>query len=291
MKSVTTSIAIGEPFACPHDSLYQALVESAAKQPEHPAMIFYQTQISYQNLLQQVEQFSAFLASKGVVKGDRVAIMLPNCPQYVIAFYACARMGAVVVQVNPMYVPREVEFTVQDAGAKVLVVYDPLYATLHEQEWVQHLSSVVTVSFAAGTDGDAGGNVTAWERMLQTDVPVPAAAEIDPAEDVAVLQYTGGTTGRSKGAMLTHRNLVANAWQSIQILGGNAIKPEDKILSVIPLVHVYGMSICMNMAIFCGSTMVILPRFQLEEVLQTIKTHQPRFFPGVPTMYVAIANH
>ncbi|MGB8956484.1 MAG: long-chain fatty acid--CoA ligase [Tumebacillaceae bacterium] len=287
----TISRSVGQDFDCPAQSLFQALAETAAKYPEHNAIYFYNHTVTYQTLLAQVTKLSAYLYEKGVRSGDRIGIMLPNCPHYVVAFYAAARLGAIVVQVNPMYTPREVEYTLADSGAKALVVMDRLYAAFSKTDFVKALDSLVLVSLAPNADLEIPANGVAFQQALQEDLPIPALAVVDPAEDVAVLQYTGGTTGRSKGAMLTHRNLIANAWQSIDMLGGESISAEDKILAVIPLFHVYGMSVAMNMALFTGAGMILLPRFDVEEVLQAIKTHQPRLYPGVPTMYVAIANH
>jgi len=289
--SYAASESKGQPFECPAYSLYESLEAAAARLPESPALFFYQHAVSYGQLLQGVAQMSAVLYEQGVRRGDRVAIMLPNCPQYVIAFYAAMRLGAVVVQVNPMYVAREVEYTLVDSGAKVLVVLDRLYAGLASLDALNRLAQVLLVSFGPAPELAQPTNAVPWNAAMTTALRIPEAAAVDPAEEVAVLQYTGGTTGRSKGAMLTHRNLVANAWQSIQVLGADAYRPGDKILAAAPLFHVYGMSVGMNISIMTGCAMVLVPRFEMEEVLQMIKAHAPRFFPGVPTMYVAIAHH
>jgi len=281
----------GHSFECPPYSLFEGLMQTVGKYPERPAMYFYQNTMPFAMLAKAVTQVSAFLYAQGVRKGDRVGIMLPNCPHYVIAFYACMRIGAVVVQINPMYVPREVAYTLQDADAKALVVLDRLYAKLAPTDDVRALAATLVVSLGGEADLDPTSNASAWDDVMQTPYPIPEPAGIVPEEDLAVLQYTGGTTGRSKGVMLTHRNLVANAWQSIQVLGEDSYRPEDKILLASPLFHVYGMSVGMNVAILVGCAMVLVPRFQTEEVLQLIKAYQPRYFPGVPTMYVAIASH
>nr|WP_236588231.1 long-chain fatty acid--CoA ligase [Tumebacillus amylolyticus] len=272
--------------------MFQAAVKTAELYPDSPVMYFYDRTISYRAFLAAVERMSAFFAEQGIAKGDRVGIMLPNCPHYVIAFYACARIGAVVVQVNPMYTPREVEYTLNDSGAKVLVVLDRLYTPLANLASLQALNSVLLASFGpTAPDADTPESVVPWDDALTRDLEIPEPAIIDPSEDVAVLQYTGGTTGRSKGAMLTHENLVANTYQLLHVIGSDVRGGLDKILTAIPLFHVYGMTVAMNMAVFTGASMILLPRFDLQELLQTIKQHRPRFFPGVPTMYVAIANH
>ncbi|MCX7571002.1 long-chain fatty acid--CoA ligase [Tumebacillus sp. DT12] len=284
------SVAKGLEYAPPVYSLYECLVATATKHGDRPAVHFFDKTITHGELLKAAVQLSAFLHAKGVRKGDRVGIMLPNVPHYVIAFYACARLGAIVTQVNPMYTPREVEYTLEDSGSKALVVLDRLYAGIAELDAVKKLSSVIPVSLGEAPAFEAA-NATAWNGVMTTPYEIPDPAEIDPLEDIGVLQYTGGTTGRSKGAMLTHANLVANTWQSIMVLGGEAIVPEDKILTAIPLFHVYGMTVAMNIAIFRGCAMILMPRFDVQEMLEAIKLYRPRLFPGVPTMYVAIANH
>ncbi|UOF89445.1 long-chain fatty acid--CoA ligase [Fodinisporobacter ferrooxydans] len=286
----------GETFACPSYSIFDVLQNTVQQYCEHTAMIFFGKDITYRVFRQKVEQIAAVLYDKGVRKGDRVAVMLPNCPEYVISFYACARLGAILVQVNPMYVQSEVDFLLKDSDAIVWIVLDQLYSNLRESDHVRQLRACILVGFANHTKGiddtkTAVQNVFLWQQEMQRKLPTPPQTPIDPEADVAVLQYTGGTTGRSKGAMLTHQNIVANAYQSLQMLGKEKISAEDKILTVVPLFHVYGMTAAMNLAVINGAAMILLPRFQIDEVLQTIQTYRPRFFPGVPTMYMAIANH
>jgi long-chain acyl-CoA synthetase len=285
------SIAVGEAFDFPECSIYDAFLNSVNTHSDYTAMIFYGQEISYAAFAKLVEQCAAALHARGIRKGDRVAVMLPNCPQYCIVFYACARLGAIVVQVNPMYVPREVEYTLQDSGAKALVVLDLLYSNLQSLSCLENLDVCVIVSFLVPPQLPENGKVVTWNDWMQQAHNLPEPETIDPANDPAVIQYTGGTTGRSKGAVLTHRNIVANTYQALAMTGDAGIRPGDKILTVIPLFHVYGMTVAMNYGIFNGATLILLPRFQVDEVLKTIKTYQPRFFPGVPTMYVAIANH
>lgn len=285
------SHVVGEALHLPTTSLYQAVVQTAARYADAPVMYFYDRTITYRAFLGAVERLSAFFAEQGISKGDRVGIMLPNCPQYVIAFFACVRLGAVVVQVNPMYTPREVEYTLLDSEASALVVLDRLYTPLADLQSVGALSAVLLASLGPVADEARPANVFTWDAALQQAVEIPEPALLDPDEDLAVLQYTGGTTGRSKGAMLTHSNLVANTYQLLEIIGRDMRGGQDKILTAIPLFHVYGMTVAMNMAVFTGAAMILMPRFDLEEMLTTIQQHRPRFFPGVPTMYVAIANH
>jgi long-chain acyl-CoA synthetase len=213
--------------------------------------------------------------------------MLPNCPQYVIAYYGTLRAGAVVAQINPLYTPRELEHLLQDSGAETIVVADVLYPV------VQAIKNVplkhVLVATLKG-DVPLGAEAQRFEPLLAQTTAAPPDVSIDPREDVAALQYTGGTTGVSKAVMLTHFNLLANvqqarAWNPI---GGPP--GSERILTVIPLFHAYGMTICMNYGLYSGYELILLPRFDLKEVMETIKATQPTIFPGVPTMYVAVNN-
>ncbi|WP_082129836.1 long-chain-fatty-acid--CoA ligase [Aneurinibacillus tyrosinisolvens] len=234
-------------------------------------------------------RFAAALQNSGVQKGDRVAIMLPNCPQYVISYYGTLRAGAIVTQVNPMLVEREIEYILNDSGAETIVVYDALYERVAAVRERTALKNVITVSLSE-TEPDFPATYS-FTSFMQTGSETYQPVQIHPAEDIAVLQYTGGTTGRSKGAMLTHRNLVANLMQTHEFFK-NEIRPgQEKYLTIIPLFHVFGMTSGMNLSILNGSMNVLLPRFQVEEVLETIKREQPTVFPGVPTMYIALTNH
>jgi long-chain acyl-CoA synthetase len=267
--------------------LYSILEDAAAAHPDLPAIRFYATQLNYGQLWAQAQRFAAALLELGVRKGDRVALMLPNCPQYVIAYYGTLRAGAVVAQINPLYTPRELEHLLQDSGAETIVVADVLYPV------VQAIKNVplkhVLVATLKG-DVPLGAEAQRFEPLLAQTTAAPPDVSIDPREDVAALQYTGGTTGVSKAVMLTHFNLLANvqqarAWNPI---GGPP--GSERILTVIPLFHAYGMTICMNYGLYSGYELILLPRFDLKEVMETIKATQPTIFPGVPTMYVAVNN-
>lgn len=223
------------------------------------------------------------------MKGDRVAIMLPNCPQYVISYYGILQAGAIATQLNPMLVGKELEYILADSGAETIVIYEPLLPVLNQIMANTSVKRVIKVNL----EGRVTKNnmATDFDGFLKQATKSPDAVAINASEDVAILQYTGGTTGRSKGAMLTHRNLLANVMQSYEYFK-DAIKPgEERFLTVIPLFHVYGMTSCMNLSIYTGVMSIMLPRFDVEEVLQTIKDVQPTSFPGVPTMYIALINH
>ncbi|MBU8905643.1 long-chain-fatty-acid--CoA ligase [Desertibacillus haloalkaliphilus] len=280
---------IAKEVEIPVKSIPQLLKDTTKKFPEQTALTFFDEQITYQGLYNTVEKFASALQQHEIKKGDRVALMLPNCPQYVIAYYGTLRAGGIVTQVNPMLVERELAYLINDSGAETIVVYEALLPRVMAVQSEINLKNIIVVP-VDHTSSQADAGVT-FTEFLSTGNVTAQTTLIDPEEDVAVLQYTGGTTGRSKGAMLTHRNLLANLTQTYEFFKDDLKVGKEKILTVIPMFHVFGMSSCMNLAVYTGSTSIILPRFELEEVLETIKREQPTIFPGVPTMYVAITNH
>ncbi|MDI3257593.1 MAG: long-chain fatty acid--CoA ligase [Kyrpidia sp.] len=280
---------MADHFAFPEVPLPEMLRRTAERFPDRPAVSFYHVTLTYEQVWRMVQRAAAGLAAAGVRNGDRVAIMLPNCPHYVIAYYATLALGCVVVQVNPMYTGAELEHLLADADPKVIVVFEPLWEKVQTVWDKTHLQRAYLVQFPGPVQTPASDRVQPVESLLGTPGDPPPVA-VAP-EDVAVLQYTGGTTGRSKGAMLTHRNLVANVYQCLADFRDGLRDGEEVILLVLPLFHVYGMTVGMNLGIAVGANLVMLPRFQLEEVLETIKRAKPSMFPGAPTMYVAVNGH
>lgn len=273
----------------PQISVPEMLQQTVKNFGDHEAISFYSKTFTYHEVAKMVFAFTSALQQSGVQKGDRVAIMLPNCPQYVVSYYGALNTGGIVTQLNPMLVERELEYILNDSGAETIVVYDAIYPRVKAVQSQTQLKTIITVSLQP-SQNEQEEDYT-FERFLSTQNGQVLPVDIEPEHDIAVLQYTGGTTGRSKGAMLTHQNVVANAVQSYEFFKEEIVMGQEKCLTVIPLFHVFGMSSCMNLTILCGNSLIMLPRFDLEEVLQTIKREQPSVFPGVPTMYVAITNH
>ncbi|CAM3751081.1 long-chain-fatty-acid--CoA ligase [Aeromicrobium ponti] len=282
-ESIATEVNI------PSKSMPEILQEVTAMYPHNIALSFYGRKMTYGELQKAVYGFAASLQKNGVQKGDRVAIMLPNCPQYVIAYYGALAAGAIVTQVNPMLVEREIEHILNDSGAEALVVFDALYPRVKSVQGNTKMKNLIVVSLQP-TESEFSPDKK-FDAFLQEGKGQFSPVNIEPEHDIAVLQYTGGTTGRSKGAMLTHRNILANVIQSYEFFKERTKIGQEKYLTVIPLFHVFGMTACMNFAIYTANESILLPRFDLEEVLNTIKNEQPTVFPGVPTMYVAITNH
>jgi long-chain acyl-CoA synthetase len=281
--------SISSTISTPEKNLVQILQETTQKYPENHALSFYGRKITYQQLLGLSQGFTSALQQNQIQKGDRVALMLPNCPQYVISYYGTLGAGGIVTQVNPMSVERELEYILTDSGAETIVVMDALYPRVKSVQPRTNLKNIIVVSLQpSGQDFTPDRS---FETFLAEGNGKVTEIAIEMEHDVAVLQYTGGTTGRSKGAMLTHKNIVANVLQSYEFFIHEFEFGKERCLTVIPLFHVFGMTACMNLSIFTGAESILLPRFDLEEVLNTIKNEQPTTFPGVPTMYVAITNH
>lgn len=272
----------------PNISLGQLLDQTVAKAPDNVAMIFAGREITYAQFGLQANLFANALAGLGVKKGDRIGLMGPNCPQWEIAYFALLKLGAIVVQTNPMYMERELAYQMKDAGATGIIVMDALYPRVKAIKDETDIQLVITFSFQGQPVQDEG--VYDFNALIAQATPTPPQVEINPGEDIAVLQYTGGTTGVSKGVMLTHRNLIVNCYQIIE-WAVNMEFGKERVLTVLPVFHVYGMSNCVNNAVAIGATQIILPRFDVEEVLETIKRYQPTSFPGAPAMYIAINNY
>jgi long-chain acyl-CoA synthetase len=269
-------------------SVYELFRHAVEEHRGKTALSFYGTTFEFGRLQALVEKMAASLAASGVEKGDRVALMLPNCPQYVISFFATVRLGAIVTQINPMYVEREIEHILNDSGAETIVVYADVYERVKAVLPDTNVKTVVVVDFGSEPEGlDAGHR--SFDDFLSTDADPAPEVEIDPAEDVAALQYTGGTTGVSKGAMLTHRNLVANVQQTIDVFVRDPAQfTGRKCVGALPFFHIYGLTCVMLFGIKLGIEQVLLPRFEVQEALAVFENDRPTMFSGVPTMYMAL---
>ncbi|WP_285766733.1 long-chain fatty acid--CoA ligase [Peribacillus sp. SI8-4] len=281
--------SISKEIMVPDFPMHKILQNACQSYPDNTAITFYNQKITYQELFLASQAFASSLQKKGVKKGDRAAIMLPNCPQYVIAYYGCLTAGAIITQINPMLVERELQHILQDSGAETIVVLDGLYPKVKTVQRHTSLKNIIAVSLQPSQA--AFSPDTSFDAFMETGDGSIEPVLIDPEHDIAVLQYTGGTTGRSKGAMLTHRNILANVVQCYEFFKHELKVGSQRTLSIIPLFHVFGMTSAMNLSIYIAGDSIMLPRFEIDEVLETIKREQPTTFPGVPTMYVALTNH
>ncbi|WP_027365644.1 long-chain-fatty-acid--CoA ligase [Desulfotruncus alcoholivorax] len=268
-------------------ALHSLLYNSAQKYPEKTALIFYGHKISYAQLTGAVKRAASVFYELGLRKGDRVAVMLPNCPDFVIAYYAILSLGGIVVNTNPMYVEREIQHQVNDSGSKMIITLFDLYFRVKNIRENTSLEKVILTGLTGKPETMPDDTLWFPGFYAQDRTPAPEV-EINPMEDLAVLQYTGGTTGVSKGAMLTHYNLYANSQQTDHFFVGE--EKKQLTLTALPLFHVYGMTSCMNLAMAAGTTLILVPRFVPEEIAKIIKEYKPTFFPGVPTMFIALLN-
>jgi len=300
---------VPEHVAVPKASLARLLDDAARDFPHAPALHFEGRTTSYAQLAEQARRFAGGLAGLGVGRGTRVGLVLPNCPQAVVALFGALRLGATVVQNNPLYTERELGHQLADAGVEVVVCLDMVYErvkALHGQTAVREV--VVTsildelpavkrtlapytrrgkaASAAIGKDEP----VRRWRELLGAARQGPEQpADVDPDRDLALLQYTGGTTGVSKGVMLTHHNLRANVEQ-VRAWFPDADPGREVMMAVLPFFHVYGLTVCLLLGIRIGAALVLQPRFELDSVLSAVDRFRPTLFPGVPAMYVAINN-
>ena len=289
-------VRIYEGHVSPETEIYEGsltdlLRVSVEEHRDKVALTFYGATFDFAHLGGLTEKMAASLASRGVKKGDRVALMLPNCPQYAISFFATVRLGAIVTQINPMYVEREIEHILEDSGAETIVVYSEAYPRVKAVIEQTRLRNVVVVHLEGELE-ELDREHHSFDDFIEIDAdPVPEI-EITPSEDVAALQYTGGTTGVSKGAMLTHFNLVANVQQTADLFVDDpaAFSSKQKIMAVLPLFHIYGLTCVMLFGIRQGLNQLLLPRFDADEVMDLVKEEGPVMFAGVPTMYVALVS-
>ncbi|HZG77536.1 MAG TPA: long-chain fatty acid--CoA ligase [Paenibacillus sp.] len=293
----------------PKQNVAKFLLDAAERYPTRPAVDFLGAKMTYAHLRESAFRFANAIRALGVEKGDRVAIMLPNCPAAVTAYFGTLLAGAVVVQTNPLYQPHELKHQLGDSGAALIVTLDQLYARVEAALPYTQIRCVLVTSIAENLPWPKSWlyplklkkqkqyvkmnytpDVRSFRAELASASPAPTLAEVDAEEDLAALQYTGGTTGVAKGVMLTHYNLVANTIQNS--LWNYKGKPgEEKFLAALPLFHVFGLTVIMNQAALLAAELVLLPRFEAETVLKTIQKKRPTIFPGAPTMYIALINH
>lgn len=290
-----------------HACLTDFLSQRVAKFPEAPALLFQGYTMTYRNLADAVNRFAAFLVHLGVNKGDRVAILLPNTIPCVVSFYATLRIGAIAVMNNPLYTDRELEYQLNDSGARVLVTLDLLtlrMIALRRKTSIRHIVHTCLGDYLpfpqkilfplvakrkklAATVPKTDG-VYPWKSALKhTRLLAPPTLTFD---DPAIYQYTGGTTGKAKGAILTHGNLSMQV-QQIAAWFPDFTKGREMMLGALPFFHVFGLSTSMNFSIYMAWANVLVPKPVPDMLIKTIQKYHPSFAPMVPTMYIGILNH
>lgn len=308
-----SSYAEGVPHEIdePSQTLSEMIAESVRRYGKNTALEFFGAQTTYRELGDQIARAAEGLRRLGVTAGDRVALVLPNCPQHVIAFYAALRLGAIVIEHNPLYTARELRHQFEDHGARFAIVWDKiadLVADFPSDLALEHIVSVditrampwktrLALRLPVAKARTARAQLTAaprskrplvWEKLLTHGVlsRKHGGPELD---DIALLQYTSGTTGNPKGAILTHSNLRANAMQ------GRAWVPglrdgEETFYGVLPLFHAYGLTLCLTFAMSIGAKLVLFPKYDLDLVASAVKKSPPTFLPAVPPIYDQLAR-
>ncbi|GGB36476.1 dicarboxylate--CoA ligase PimA [Roseibium aquae] len=287
--------------------VHDYLDDTVTRFGDRPAMDFMGKVWTYAQLGDLVNRTAAGLQAMGVGPGDHIGLCLPNTPYYSVFYFAILKIGATVANFNPLYVEREIAFQARDADVKIMVTMDLklLYDKVEEVRREQILEKIIVCPMAdclplmkktlfglfkrkelADIPKDAA-HIRFHDLLTKGKTPKPAA--IDPETSIAVLQYTGGTTGVPKGAMLTHRNLSANIEQMRDVFE-KARPGQEKVLCVLPFFHVFAMTVGQNLSVILGAEMVLQPRFELKAVLDVIKRKKVTLFPGVPTIFTAI-NH
>ena len=293
----------------PDKPLHAFLEESAAKYPDQPCTIFKGRVITYREMNELTDRMAAALAGIGVKQGDRVGMFMPNTPQFAITYYGILKAGGVVVATNPLYTPREIEHQLNDSGIELMVVMSNFYSRIKETQPKTRLKTLIVTNikeqlppllgllFTLAKEKKDGHRVTLaagdvrLKDLLAKYRPSDRPRAQVTSDDTALLQYSGGTTGLSKGAVVTHHNLVANTLQ-IRAWLPDCREGQECTLMAIPLFHVYGMVAGMSLAIQAAASLVMVPNPRdLKDLLENINTYGPTLFPGVPTLYNAINHH
>lgn len=303
---------VPEHIDYPNVTLYQLFEDAAKKWSNNTALIFMGKKITYLELKNKIDILATALDDLGVKKGDRVAIFMPNCPQVVISYLSVLRLGAIVVMCNPLYTENELLHQLNDSGAETVITLDmemtyPKIANIKNETKIkrivvsdlkEYLPIPLNFLFPLARRKDLvkvkkDKDIYFFKDLLasfKVGSSGPPDVDIDPDEDLALLQYTGGTTGLSKGAMLTHKNIMANALQAKSWFV-NGVEGGEVGIGALPFFHVYGMTVAMNTPMVFGGTIVLIPDPRdIKEILKSISKHKVTFFPGVPTLYVAINN-
>ncbi|MDI6822821.1 MAG: AMP-binding protein [Bacillota bacterium] len=303
---------VPETLAIPTVGVPHLFEESARKYAQQVAVNFYGTRIRYSDLRDQVYRFAAALAALGVRKGDRVGLYLLNTPEFVISYLAVLRLGAIVTPISPVYTSLEVRHQLADSGARAVICQDILYDNIAKTglpldhvvvtgigEYLPWARKALGKSFLSKVARDIeiprvevrpGPGVHRFQELLRKYSPDPPAVEINPSEDLAVLPYTGGTTGPPKGAMLTHANLVAAREQSVNFWPV-VEEGKERVIAFLPFYHIYGQVVVMLNTLLLGGTLVLFTTPDLDDIIDALDTHRATLLHGVPTFFEYLKEH
>ncbi|MDH5772138.1 MAG: AMP-binding protein [Rhodospirillaceae bacterium] len=288
--------------------VFSIFEESANRVPNAPCLDFMGNKYTYSEIMNMINRAALGLQNIGVQKGSRVGLCLPNSPYYVISYFAVLKIGATVVNFNPLYTEDEINHQAIDADICMMITLDVkmLFDKVEKAMQTTNVKSIVVCSLSDALPGLKSVLYRIFKRAEIAHPPTdnrhilfdslldnegnPNPVNIDPLNDIAIIQYTGGTTGIPKGAMLTHANVSTNAFQ-VKMWLGKTNPGEERFLCVLPFFHVFAMTAAMNMGLITGSELILLPRFELDALLKVINEKRPTIFPAVPTIYNAINNH
>ncbi|MBY9015589.1 MAG: AMP-binding protein [Candidatus Lokiarchaeota archaeon] len=268
--------------------IHKVLEDTAERFPEKLAFL-YPMEMTFKQFKEQADIFATALKKLGVKKGDRVALYAPNSIQWEIAFYGLEKAGAIMVPMNPLFKETEIKYEANDSGAETIVVFQPLYPTLAAIKDKTNLKTVIIIESSETNEpltkleGTIG-----WSELMKNTKPDPPEYEFNPKEDLAALVYTSGTTGLPKGTMLTHYNMVSNVVQASPMF---ELCEFDIAMTVLPLYHIYGLSVCMNQAIWLGASQVVTPRFVVKEFCELVEKYRVTYSLCVPPIFLAVVRH
>jgi long-chain acyl-CoA synthetase len=281
----------------PEVSIYQTLAQANVHYGASRATAFLGGHLTYAEIKEQADKLATALLGLGVKPGDCVGIMLPNSPQYVISFYAIVRLGAIAVNINPIYTPREVAFVANDSGLRVLITLDALSSVSLGVKAETKIETIIATSVQAYSSqhktapAAPEGTLSLSELIAKVAAPNLPPLKINAGDDIATLVYTGGTTGTPKGAMITHSNMWASVvmcrvWnQEYTRLGA------ESFLLVIPYFHIYGLVVGLAYSTYIGAAQILIPKYDVNMLLAAINTYEPTYFPAVPTLFISLLNH
>lgn len=287
------------------------LEDSAKKFPDKTALHFMGKELTFKQVFEDAQSLAGYLqGTLGIKKGDRVAIMLPNCPQAVISFFGILMAGAIVVETNPLYTERELEHQMKDSGAKAIITMDILYPRVSKVMPQTELDHIIVTAikdflpfpknliypyiqkkqYGLVVKVKHEGHNHVLTEILKQKKKALINYDFNHEEDIALLQYTGGTTGSPKGVMLTHKNLIANTTMNQAWI--YKCKPgKEVIMGILPFFHVYGLTTVMILSIKLAAKLIIMPKFDALDTLKTIQSQRPTLFPGAPTIFIGLINH
>ncbi|WP_026572250.1 long-chain-fatty-acid--CoA ligase [Bacillus sp. UNC438CL73TsuS30] len=292
------------------EPVQQYLINAAKNYPDKIAIHFMGKEMTYKKLYEESLVFAGYLQDLGISKGDRVAIMLPNTPQSIVAYYAILMVGGIVVQTNPLYTERELEYQMKDSGAVAIITLDILYPRVSSVQSRTDLKHIFVTAikdylpfpknlvypyiqkkqYGIVVNVKHEGSTHLLKEIIKGQPKKLKECDFNFEEDLALLQYTGGTTGFPKGVMLTHKNLVSNTSMCQAWL--YKCKPgEESVLGILPFFHVYGMTAVLILSVMQAQKMILLPKFDVNTTLKTIDKMRPTLFPGAPTIYIGLLNH